>query len=136
MSKKGIYDNTKIRRNNQKYNTRGIQECNQSLVAADIKRNNNKDKISHNFDEKLFIKGREWFESGLPLKDAPEDMKKNVSFISGFRKGQRLQLINDTLYETGVDFYNRGVLLEDAPINYRDNEYFKAGYKDAKERKR
>lgn len=41
----------------------------------------------------IFEQGLEWFNSGLPLEDAPEELRKNTNFIDGFHRGERLQLI-------------------------------------------
>ena len=35
----------------------------------------------------------EWFKSGLPFDDAPEELRKNTNFINGFNKGNRLAMI-------------------------------------------
>ena len=44
-------------------------------------------------DVDICNKGIEWFKSGLPLEDAPEDLRNNTNFIYGFHKGERLALI-------------------------------------------
>ena len=44
-------------------------------------------------DVDIFNKGIEWFNSGLPLEDAPENLRNNTNFINGFKKGERLVLI-------------------------------------------
>lgn len=44
-------------------------------------------------DLSIFEKGMAWFESGLTLDDAPEELRNNTNFINGFNKGKRLQLI-------------------------------------------
>lgn len=45
------------------------------------------------YDKEIFDKGVEWFKSGLPFDDAPEELRKNTNFIDGFHRGERLQLI-------------------------------------------
>jgi len=44
-------------------------------------------------DADICNKGIEWFKSGLSLEDAPEELRYNTNFIYGFRKGERLALI-------------------------------------------
>ena len=44
-------------------------------------------------DLSIYEKGMEWFKSGLPLEDAPEELRKNTNFINGFNKGKRLAMI-------------------------------------------
>ena len=44
-------------------------------------------------DADICNKGIEWFKSGLPLEDAPEELRNNTNFIYGFKKGERLALI-------------------------------------------
>ena len=41
----------------------------------------------------IFEQGLEWFNSGLPLEDAPQELRKNTNFINGFNKGNRLAMI-------------------------------------------
>ena len=53
MNKNGIYNDWKIRRNQQKYGLKTIQELNQSMVARDIK--DNLDTIKNNFEKDKFI---------------------------------------------------------------------------------
>ena len=46
-------------------------------------------------DLNIFEQGMTWFESGLPIEDAPEELKNNTNFINGFNKGKRLAMIAD-----------------------------------------
>ena len=87
--------------------------------------------MRYSFTDENFTKGIEWFNSGLTLEEASEELRKNGSFIKGFQRGKTIRLVNDNLYNTGFDYYLRGGLLEDAPENYRTNDYFIAGYEDA-----
>ena len=50
---------------------------------------------SANFNKDLFDKGQKWFESGLSLEDAPEEIKTNRDFIRGFERGRRLVFIEE-----------------------------------------
>ena len=45
------------------------------------------------YDADIQKKGIDWFNSGLPLEDAPEELRKNTNFIDGFHRGERLAKI-------------------------------------------
>ena len=81
-------------------------------------------------DKTIFNAGMEWFNNGLSLDDANEDMRNNNSFIEGFEKGKRLDAINKQLFELGKDWYLNGRNINDAPQNYINNKYFCMGYAD------
>lgn len=134
MKSKGIYDNWEKRRNQTRYSLRSIQEFNQSLVAEDIKRKEN--ALRNGFDSKAFQRGFDWFEAGFSLDDAPENIRNNASFIAGFKRGKRIKLINQRLYDEGIKYYNDGVSLDEIPKNYRNNVYFMLGYNERKEKNR
>ena len=44
-------------------------------------------------DVDIHNKGIEWFKSGLSLEDAPDELRNNSNFLNGFKKGERLALI-------------------------------------------
>ena len=134
MNKNGIYNDWKIRRNQQKYGLKTIQELNQSMVARDIK--DNLDTIKNNFEEDKFKMGIDWFDSGFTIEEAPIEIRDNASFISGFRRGERLKFINQQLYEEGKKYFEKGVSLDEVPKNYINKEYFILGYNDAIGKKR
>lgn len=50
-------------------------------------------KVVDKYDSAIFEKGLNWGNSGLPLEDAPEEVKNNSNFINGFNKAKRLQFI-------------------------------------------
>ena len=50
---------------------------------------------SKNFDSKLYLKGEEWYNSGLTLADAPEELINNKSFINGYKRGERIALAKE-----------------------------------------
>ena len=50
---------------------------------------------ARNFSKDLFDKGTTWFDSGLTLDEAPENLKNNRSFINGFNYGKRLSLVKE-----------------------------------------
>lgn len=84
------------------------------------------------YNEDLFEEGVEWFISGLSLEDAPEDKLKNTNFSKGFKKAQRLDMINTMIYNDGYNFYINGGSLEVASDKMRNNEHFVRGFNDAK----
>lgn len=47
------------------------------------------------FDPEIFNKGIEWYQSGLPIEDAPEELKNNAHFVNGYEKGKRLAKIEE-----------------------------------------
>ena len=44
-------------------------------------------------DNSIYLRGLDWYNSGLPLEDAPEEVRNNTNFINGFNKGKRLSYI-------------------------------------------
>ena len=47
------------------------------------------------FQPDVFEKGEEWYKSGLSLDEVPEEFKTNRSFINGYKRGQRLAMIEE-----------------------------------------
>ena len=45
------------------------------------------------FSSDLYNKGEQWFNSGLTLDEAPDELKNNNSFLNGFMRGHRLAII-------------------------------------------
>lgn len=126
---KSIYRNSKQKKFTHVDAKKRYSRILNSKVANDIKQKDT--TLGYRFTDKNFDKGMLWFDSGLSLEEAPEELKKDGSFIKGFNRGKTIKLVNDTLYAYGEEFYLRGVELEDTPEKYRDNEYFIAGYNDA-----
>ena len=134
MANREIYRSYKERKRIRIDNGRRNDAILQSKVANDVKRNaSNKSSIGNKND---FDNGLAWFNSGLLLEDASLDMKNNPSFIAGFKKGERLVVINQALYEEGKKHFEQGLPLESAPKNYKDNEYFILGYNESIIRKK
>ena len=99
-----------------------------SIIANEIKEKN---AIRYNFSDEEFEKGIEWFDSGLSLDDAPDELRKSGSFIKGFQRGNTIKIVNETLYNTGVEFFEKGIDIIDVPDNYKNNVFFMDGYNDA-----
>ena len=99
------------------------------LVAMDRWSKNLEHKKVTNID--IFNKGYEWFESGLSLEDAPEEMKNDFNFVNGFEKAKRVKKINENLETLGEEWFESGLSLENAPDNYINNPYFMNGYNTA-----
>ena len=85
-------------------------------------------------DKEKFIQGENWFNSGLLLEDASEELRNNINFVNGFNRAKRISFIEQSLYDLGVDFYNSGVLLEDIPETYRNNPTVLRGYSESQQR--
>ena len=47
------------------------------------------------FDADLYNLGENWYNSGLLLDEAPDEYKDNASFIKGYKKGERLEMIKN-----------------------------------------
>lgn len=91
-------------------------------------------KLEHKkeFDEGTFYKGYEWFNNGLSLDEAPDDMKNNFNFVNGFEKARRIKNINENLEMLGTEWFESGLSLDNAPVSYINNPYFIEGYNKAK----
>ena len=134
MSNREIYRSYKEKKRTSLEKVKILDDILQSNVANDIKmKASNKSSIGNKND---FDNGLAWFNSGLLLEDASLDMKNNPSFIAGFKKGERLVVINQSLYEEGKKYFEQGLPLESAPKNYKDNEYFILGYNESMIRKK
>lgn len=48
-----------------------------------------------NFSKSLFDNGVAWFESGLSLNEADENLRNDRSFVNGFNYGYRLSLVKE-----------------------------------------
>lgn len=122
-------DNGKMRRQSiaWKDNNTISRNCRQYYISKDIEKKNKPIKHSYNNVEDR-QKGFDWFNNGLSLEEAPEEMQNNASFIVGYNRAYRAKIINDNLYDLGREYYERGVSLEDIPERYKDDEYFINGY--------
>lgn len=105
---------------------------NSKLVALDMQTKNLEHKKVT--DMSIFDKGVLWFENGLLLVDAPDNMKTNFNFINGFNKAKRLKNINENLEILGFEWYESGLPLDGAPSTYVNNPYFIDGYNKAYEK--
>lgn len=134
MSYKYSRDSSKMKKLDN-YRKNRIQSAGAALqyyVSQDVKFKNKQLKSYGNSIDK--DKGINWFNEGLSLDDAPEELRNNVSFVNGFNYAYRIKLVNDTLYKTGVEYFERGVSLIDVPEKYTDNKYFMDGYNSCKGR--
>ena len=111
---------------------RRYRNYNSKLVAIDTHTKNLEHKKVT--DMSIFDKGVLWFENGLLLDDAPDDMKTNFNFINGFNKAKRLKNINENLEILGFEWYESGLPLDAAPSTYINNPYFIDGYNKAYEK--
>lgn len=113
---------------------RQLRKKSSDRVAADLREKERKENYKQ-FDKRdkdLFDSGIEWFNSGLSLNEAPEDMKNNTNFVNGFNKGKRLDDINKIIYNDGKEFFRSGAILEEASDRMKNNKFFIQGYMDEK----
>lgn len=88
------------------------------------------------FDVKLMEQGTKWFQEGLELEKAPEELKHNKNFINGFNRAKRLHEIALYQYDLGVQYANRGVEFDQIPDKDRENPNVVRGYEDTRSNKR
>lgn len=125
MGNKEIYRSSKDK--NIRINAgRRYNEILQDAVARDVQKKATSGIVLG--DKNDFNNGFMWFKNGLSLNDADSVMKNNQSFVNGFRKAERLELVNQFLYEEGKKFFEQGLSLDVAPDNYKNSVYFMQGY--------
>lgn len=115
-----------------------IREAINRTLANEI-RENQKRKNSSNgneFNRKLMEQGQKWFDSGLKLEDAPENLKTNKNFIDGFNRAKRLKDIAEYQYNLGLQYAKSGIALEQIPEKDRENPDVIRGYEDGIKKKK
>ena len=134
MSNKYSRDSSKMKKldNYKKNRVHSAGAALQYYVAQDVKLKNSRLKGYGSTIDK--DKGIKWFNEGLTLEDAPEELRNNISFVNGFNYAYRIKLVNDTLYKTGIEYFERGISLIDVPEKYINNPYFMDGYNSCKGR--
>ena len=105
----------------------------QKKIADDIFRQQKMQGMvrTDKYDQKIFDQGIEWYNSGLEITDAPENIRNNTNFVRGFEKGKRVAEANNYVYEEGKNFFFGGGNLEQASEKMKTNPYFIKGYQDA-----
>lgn len=134
MGSKGIYDNWRQRRNFEKYGLLRISDAVQTRLADDLSRDKKKDSIVYNFDKNNFNNGKLWFNEEFSLDEAPDYLKDNISFISGYNKAKRDQYVKNLAYQTGIEYRDKGVPFEEIPEIYKNNMFFMNGYNSRDEK--
>ena len=109
----------------KKYDSFRASESLQYRVAKDLKPDTH-----FRFDDD-YRDGIKWFNSGLSLEDAPEDLRTNNSFCKGFERGEFESIHNKAMYDEGKKDFSKGIPLEKISDNKKNNEYFMMGYNDA-----
>ena len=74
---------------------REIRENLQKAVEKDIRRKTDGKKAKDPYNPKTFNDGILWFNEGMALVDAPENLRNNTNFIDGYEKGRRLAMIEE-----------------------------------------
>lgn len=107
----------------------------QYSVSQDVKLKNK--SLKHGYNSPIDKdKGIKWFNDGLSLEDAPDELRNSISFVNGFNYAYRMKLINDKLFELGIEYYNKGIALYNIPEKYSDNMYFIDGYNSCNKKSR
>lgn len=72
-----------------------IRRDSATRISSDIKRKQKMENYVRpdKLDSNLCQRGLDWYNSGLPLEEAPEEVRNNTNFINGFKKGERLSYI-------------------------------------------
>ena len=128
MGRKGIYDNSQLRKKVRHDYSYARQIANQTKISDDVKRVKQQNDIVHSFNKIEFDNGMNWFNNGFSLDEAPVDMKNNASFVGGYVRAKRIKSANELSYNTGIEYYDKGVPFEEIPIMYKKNEFFMSGY--------
>ena len=81
-------------------------------------------------DDKIRHQGKLFFERGLFLDDASENMRNNSAFIEGYENARNRKT---EVYDMGVQFFINGIQYKDIPHIYQNNNDFMQGYKDARD---
>lgn len=85
------------------------------------------------YDSNIFEKGINWFNEGMSLEEAPDNIKNNTNFIRGYERAKRLALIEGHLYDLGKKYFEDGLEIENIPLKYRNSDSVIKGYNDAKD---
>ena len=101
-------------------------------IAKDVDRKLKPKRPVDDFNQVIFNQGMQWFNSGLPLEDAPAKLRSNTNFINGFNKAKRIRDVENYLYDLGVSYFADGLPTEAIPEKYRENPHVLLGYLDAK----
>ena len=72
---------------------REIRENLQKAVEKDIRRKTDGKPVRDTYNPEIFDKGMLWFNEGMALADAPENIRNNTNFINGYKKAERLAKI-------------------------------------------
>ena len=74
---------------------REIRQGRQNAVEKDIREKANMEKMvkADRFDSKIFEQGANWFNEGMALEDAPDNVRNNSNFIRGYDRAKRIALI-------------------------------------------
>ena len=81
-------------------------------------------------DNKIRHQGKLFFERGLFLEDAPDDMRNNSAFIEGYENARNRKT---EVYDMGVQYFIDGVKFKDISTIYQNNKDFMQGYNDARD---
>ena len=74
---------------------REIRKKNQDKIAKDVYIKGKLEGFvrSDAYNANIFEQGANWFNEGMSLEDAPENIRNNTNFINGYNKASRLAFI-------------------------------------------
>ena len=81
-------------------------------------------------DNKIRHQGKLFFERGLFLEDAPEEMRNNSAFIEGYENAKDRK---QEVYDMGIQYFVNGIKFKDISAIYQNNKDFMQGYNDARD---
>ena len=68
------------------------------VIYHEIEKSNKKNTPSATqtvpYDKNLYNRGMEWYNSGLSLEEASPEDRNNIHFVNGYKRGERLALID------------------------------------------
>ena len=110
---------------------RHIRENIQGRVAYDIHLKEKRNNIKDRFNPEILNAGKDWYESGFSLDEAPENLKINTNFVNGYERAKRLQDIEDDYFKRGMEAYLAGIPWDKIDDKDKQNTSFVFGYEDA-----
>ena len=106
-----------------------MNDVEQIIKEYEMKQKTPNSYFIHNPD--IYRAGEEWFNSGLPFDEAPEELKTNTNFKNGYGRAQRLAKVAESLYCKGVECYDSGMSYEEVAEKYYETPIVIKGYEDA-----
>lgn len=113
---------------------RGLKRSNEIRhrhLDDDIRRKKRAETYQPN-DFKIFSLGRQWFNDGMKLEEAPQNLSSNINFVNGYKNAERVSRAEVDSYNMGYTYASDNIPIEELPLQYRNSPFFMQGYNDAK----